>query len=190
MKQITDREGLNGEQQAVFDSIAGGARGGVRGPHSILLHRAEVAAPLDKLGAYLRYECAIPERQRELAILVVAASWQAEYEWFAHAPLAAKAGIAQEVIDAVGRRETPEFEREDDALVHRFAQELLETKQVSGTTYGLVEGLFGAAAVIDLVALLGYYTTIAMVLNAFEVAPPEALDYPWSNQEGRGPLFP
>lgn len=179
MKQITSRDGLDAAQAEVFDSIAGGARGGVRGPHTILLHRPELAAPMDKLGAYVRYHCQIPQRQRELAILVVAADWRADYEWYAHAPLAEKAGVPRAVIASVGRRGLPDFDDADDRLVYGFAREFLDTRRVSDETYRSAEARFGADGVLDLVGLLGYYSAIAMVLNAFEVAPPEACTYPW-----------
>jgi 4-carboxymuconolactone decarboxylase len=179
IEPITTREGLDPAQLQVFDSIAGGARGGVRGPHTVLLHRPEMAAPLDRLGTYVRYDCAIPQRQRELAILVIAAHWRADYEWFAHAPIAETCGIPRPVIDAVGERRVPEFDDPDDALVHGFARELIDTGRVSDETFASAEARFGKLAVLDLVVLLGYYTTIAMVLNAFDVQPPAERDYPW-----------
>lgn len=179
IRLITSDEGLTAAQQAVYSSIAGGARGGVRGPHTVLLHSPGAAAPMDKLGAFVRYECSVPERQRELTILLIAAFWRADYEWYAHAPLARKQGLSDAVIAGIGRRETPDFETPLDTAVHRFVRELLDVRTVKDTTYGDAVSQLGEVGTVDLVALVGYYSAIAMTLNAFEVDVPADADLPW-----------
>ena len=84
---------LTPEQQVIWDRIASGPRGGVRGPYFALLQSPQLCEEFERLGRYLRYDCAVPHHLRELSILVVARRWKAQYEWFAHAPIAAKAGI-------------------------------------------------------------------------------------------------
>ncbi|WP_218132087.1 carboxymuconolactone decarboxylase family protein [Roseicitreum antarcticum] len=176
---ITTAEGLSAAQRAVYSSIAGGARGGVRGPHAVLLHSPGAAAPMDRLGAFVRYECSVPERQRELAILVIAALWRADYEWYAHAPLARKQGLSDAVIAAVGQRETPNFETALDTAVHRFVRELLDLHRVEDSTYAEAVSLLSEVGTVDLVALVGYYSAIAMTLNTFEVGVPADAALPW-----------
>ena len=92
---------MNAEQQKVFDAIAGGPRGGVRGPFLPLLNSPELADKVQKLGQFVRYECSIPWNLREIAILVTAYHWKAQYEWFAHESEARKAGVSVAVIDAI-----------------------------------------------------------------------------------------
>ncbi|MEM5544317.1 carboxymuconolactone decarboxylase family protein [Sulfitobacter sp. AS92] len=179
IRLITSDEGLSGPQQTVYSSIASGARGGVRGPHTVLLHSPGVAAPMDQLGAFVRYECSVPERQRELAILTIAALWHANYEWYAHAPLARKQGLSDAVIASIGRRESPVFEENLDAKVYVFVWELLYEHAVQDATYADAKVLLGEVGIVDLVALVGYYSAIAMTLNAFEVDTPTDALLPW-----------
>ena len=105
-----DPKTLNPEQRALWDMIAGGPRGGVRGPYFALLHAPKLCAQVEALARFLRFECSIPQRLRELVILVTGRRWNAEYEWFAHEPFAQKHGVSQAVIDAVREWRTPPFE--------------------------------------------------------------------------------
>src|SRR5690554_3464328 len=109
-----DTKAMDAAQKAVYDRIAGGARGGVRGPFLALLHSPDLAARVEQLGVYVRFECAVPQRLRELAILTVARNWQADYEWFAHAPIAENQGLPKAVIDALGIGAAPEWPTEPD----------------------------------------------------------------------------
>lgn len=177
--QITGPEGLDADQRAVYDSIAGGARGGVRGPHTILLNNPGLAAPIDRLGVYARYECSVPERLRELAILVVGARWKADYEWYAHAPLARKQGLSDEVLDAIGVGATPEFAEDADRAVHDFTKALAHDGRVDDETFAHAQRHLGKNGVLDLTGLIGYYTLLAFTLNGFEVEVPDISAIPW-----------
>lgn len=176
---ITTREGLTESQQAVFDSITSGARGAVRGPFAVLLHNPAIAAPVEQLGAFLRYQCRVPQRQRELAILIIGAHWRADYEWFAHAPIARTQGVSDAVIDAIAAGQAPALDEPLDAAVHDFVCELLRERRVSDASFARVEGLLGRIGTLDLAALVGYYTLLAMVLNTFEVTVPDPAQVPW-----------
>ena len=174
-----DPERLSPAQAEVYNRIAAGPRGGVRGPHRILLHSPELAARLEQVGTYLRYQCAVPARLRELAILVVGAHFRADYEWHAHAPLAARQGIPESVIAAIGDGRTPDFDAPQDAMIHAFTAELLRTGRVSQSAYDDVHELLGDGGIVDLTGLIGYYTSLAMTLNVFEVATPGDVPIPW-----------
>lgn len=176
---LASRDGLSPAQTQVFDSIASGARGGVRGPHQVLLHRPAIASPVERLGAFLRYECRVPERQRELVILVVAEFWKADYEWFAHAPLAARQGHGADVLTAVGLGREPDLPDPADSAAWRVARELLDTRRITPASYAAAEAILGQEGMVDLVTLIGYYSLIAMTLDAFEVAVPEGAEIPW-----------
>lgn len=172
LPQITSSEGLSEEQRAVYESIATGARGGVRGPHTILLHNPELASRVEKLGKYLRYDCNVPQRLRELAILVIAVRWNAEYEWYAHAPIALGQGVPQNVLDAIKAGAVPDFDHASDRAVYEFVKELVAHGTASESVFQSAESVLSTQGVLDLTALVGYYTFLAFVLNAFDVQPP------------------
>lgn len=176
---ITDRDGLTDAQRAVFDSIAGGARGVVQGPFTVLLHNPAVAGPVEKLGAFLRYECSVPMRQRELAILVIGSHWRADFEWFAHAPIALAQGHSQAVLDAISAGEVPVLDDPLDQAVHDVTRALLRDRAISDATFARAEALLGRVGMVDLAALVGYYSLLAMVLNTFEVPTPDPAMIPW-----------
>ncbi|MDF1610243.1 carboxymuconolactone decarboxylase family protein [Hoeflea sp. YIM 152468] len=179
IEKITGPEGLDAEQRAVYDRIAGGARGGVRGPHTVLINNPGLAAPVDQLGVYVRYDCSVPERLRELAILVVAARWKADYEWYAHAPLAKKQGLSDDVLSAIGSGHAPTFAEEADSAVHDFARSMAHDGRVEDDIYARAEQHLGSKGLIDLTGLIGYYTLVAYTLNTFEIGVPDSAAIPW-----------
>jgi 4-carboxymuconolactone decarboxylase len=178
------RDQLDSAQTEVFNAIAAGARGGVRGPFTVLLHSAELARRVEQLGVYCRFQCRVPERQRELAICIVAAHWRADYEWYAHSSLAAKQGIPRDVLDAIARRQRPTFAERADETVYEFASELLASGRVSDRNFAAAIRSLGEAGAVDLTGLLGYYSLLAMTLNAFEVDVPEDAGTPWAKEDG------
>jgi len=164
---------LAGKQKQVYDKIASGPRGGVRGPFGALLHAPGVADPVQALGAYLRFESPLPGRLRELAIMITARFWTAQFEWHIHRGFAEKEGIEPAIINAIAERRTPEFRNADEKIVYAFVRELNKQHRVSDATYDEAVKLLGAEGVVELTCVAGYYTLISMVLNAFEVAVPE-----------------
>jgi 4-carboxymuconolactone decarboxylase len=171
---------LSPAQRAVHDRIASGTRGAVYGPFAVLLHSAELASRVEQLGLFIRYDCSVPHRLRELAILTVGAHWQADFEWFAHAGPAREAGLSDAVLEAVGARaEAPDFDDEADAEVYRFCRALLRDGRVPDALYAPVHARLGDTATVELTGLFGYYSLLAMQLNVFEVTPPAGTDIPW-----------
>lgn len=158
-------EEMSEAQRKVHQEIAGGPRGGVRGPFNPLLRSPELADRAQKLGEYLRYNSSLPPRLSELAILIVARAWNAQYEWFAHEPHALKAGLSPAVIDAVKNRKRPAGMTDDEAAVYDFCSELHEKKHVGDAAYDAVRNRFGERGAVDLIGISGYYTLVAMVLN-------------------------
>ena len=175
-----DPKTLNPEQRALWDMIAGGPRGGVRGPYFALLHAPKLCAQVEALARFLRFECSIPQRLRELVILVTGRRWNAEYEWFAHEPFAQKHGVSQAVIDAVREWRTPPFEQEDERAVYALAHELAHTGFVSDANYQAVNALLGDQGTVELVGLIGNYTIVAMMLNTFQIGVPEGEKRPFT----------
>jgi len=169
---VPTRDSLDEAGRAVWDQIASGPRGGVRGPFLALLHSPEVADRVQHLGEHLRYRSALPPRLSELAILVTARVWTCQYEWFAHEPHAQKAGLAQAVIDAIRAGRRPDVAAADEAAVHDVALALLRERAVDDATYARAQALLGTQGMVDLVAILGYYSLIAMTLNGHRVPLP------------------
>jgi 4-carboxymuconolactone decarboxylase len=169
---------LNEAQCRVRAEIAAGPRGGVRGPFDALLRSPELADRLQKVGTYVRFESSLPARLSELAILVTARYWSAQYEWYAHRKLAEKAGLAPAIADAIAARRRPDALQEDETAVYDFCRELHETKRVGDAAWKAALERFGERGVIDLIGTCGYYSVVSMVLNAARVPMPEGVAPP------------
>jgi 4-carboxymuconolactone decarboxylase len=174
-----DPNKLSDQQQKVYDQIAGGARGGVTGPFTMLLHVPELASRVEQLGVALRFESDIPSRLRELAVCTVAAHWKADYEWYAHARLAKAQGISDEVLQSIGTMSEAQFAQDDERIVYIYARQLLAKGSVEEDAFQSASKLLGQRGVIELTALLGYYSLLAFTLNSFEVAVPAGAVAPW-----------
>jgi 4-carboxymuconolactone decarboxylase len=160
-------ETMTPEQRAVADAILAGPRGsstGLQGPFEALLHSPDLAARTQEVGAYVRFSGSIPHALNELAILMVARRWSAQFEWYAHRRMALEAGIEAAVADAVAEGRTPELDP-DAAAVHHFVAELLDQAAVSDESWEGVVSRWGKRGAIDLTGTVGYYTLVSMILN-------------------------
>ncbi|MGB7184579.1 MAG: carboxymuconolactone decarboxylase family protein, partial [Burkholderiaceae bacterium] len=158
---------LDEAQRAVYDAIASGPRGGVRGPLAVWLWRPELAERAQALGQYCRYDSSLEPRLSELAILVTARHWSSEYEWQAHKKIGLQAGLAPNIVEAIRTSQTPEFTLDDEAAVYALASELLTERCIAQATYDRAIKVLGRDAVIDLVGVLGYYGFVSMTINVF-----------------------
>ena len=169
---VLEPEDLSPAQKTVWDAIASGPRGSVRGPLNVWVHSPALAARAQELGAFCRYGTSLPPRLSELAILVMGAYWRAGFEWFTHAPIAAPAGIDPAAIEMIMAGGTPVFAKADEQAVFDFAHELLTHREVSSATYTRARDILGQTALVDLTGVLGYYGLISMTIKAFEVDVP------------------
>ncbi len=163
---------MSAAQQMAAQAIIDGPRGALYGPFVPLVRSPELMAAAQRVGEYLRYRSAIGPRLTELAILVTARQWSQQVEWAIHAPLAAREGIDQDVIDAIAARRRPRDMATDEALVYDFCIELHQRRQVGDATYDAALARFGEQGVVDLMAINGYYTMLSMVMNAARTAAP------------------
>ena len=161
------------EQAATAKAITSGPRGEVRGPFLMLMHNAKAADAVQRMGAFLRFDGKIDGRLRELAILVTARAWTAQYEWYAHAPIAQKEGLDDAVIDAIAQKKRPRFKNADERIVYNFATDLHTKHKVSKANFDAAKKLLGNDGVVELVVLCGHYSVISMVLNTFEMDVPK-----------------
>jgi 4-carboxymuconolactone decarboxylase len=152
------------QKTAAADLIAG-PRGQLFGPFIPLLRSPEFMSRLQKTGEYLRYNSKLSPRLSEFAILVTARVWTQQVEWNIHESLALKAGVKQEIIDAVRSGRRPAGMDADQEVVHDFLVELHHNRSVSDETYSRAVSKFGEQGVIDLVGVAGYYTMLAMIMN-------------------------
>lgn len=166
---------MDAAQRAVYDKIVSGPRGKIQGPLRAVLHNAELADRWQAFGALLRYGTSLPPRLSEIAILVTGRACRSPFEWYAHRIEGEKAGIEPPIIDALLAQTEPPGMSEDDALVWRYAVELNRDKSVSNATYAAVLQRFGERTVVELTALIGYYTMVAMTLNCHEIPLPEGV---------------
>jgi 4-carboxymuconolactone decarboxylase len=139
----------------------------------------EICESAAKLGEHLRWGTSLPARLSELAIITTARFWRAQYEWHAHAPLAEQAGVPAAAVEAIRRGETPSFARADEALVYRICTELFNTRRVSDEAFDEAVATLGERVLVEIIAIIGYYTLIGNTLNAFAVPVPEGATPPF-----------
>jgi 4-carboxymuconolactone decarboxylase len=163
---------MNEAQRAAVQAAEAGKRGRVPAPMHAWLRNPELAARTQQLGALLRYDTSLPPHLSELAILVTARHWTAQFEWYAHQRAALAAGIAPEIIAAIARRETPTLPDPASATVYRAARAIHEQHGLTDDLYAEALSQLGETALVELVALLGYYTLVAMTLNVFAIGVP------------------
>jgi 4-carboxymuconolactone decarboxylase len=171
-------ESMTPRQREVAEAISGGPRGGLRGPFQAWLRSPEVADRFQRVGEYVRFGGSIPPALNELAILVTAREWTAQFEWYAHHAIAMKAGLAPAIAQAVARGERPEGMDADQRVVYDFASELHRERSISDATYAAVVERFGERGLIDLIAACGYYVAVAMTLNVSRVPLPDGVAPP------------
>jgi 4-carboxymuconolactone decarboxylase len=144
----------------------------VFGPFEPLMYSPQVMSQARAMGDYLRYKSAIGNTLSELAILLTAREWTQDYEWSVHYPIALKAGIRQQLADAIATGRRPVAMSPDEQIVFDYTRELLRSKQVSDATFERAKLRFGAKGVVDLTGIVGYYTFLAMQLNAAQYPAP------------------
>lgn len=143
------------------------------GPFALLMHSPRLVNLARAMGDHLRYQSAIGTTLSELAILVTAREWSQSFEWFIHAPIALKEGIDPEIINSIRDGIRPPILSDDEAIIYDFSIELIHNKCVSDSTFARAERRFGAAGIVDLTAIHGYYTFLAMQLNVAKYEPPD-----------------
>lgn len=173
---------MNPAQRRVHDQIVAGRRGRFGGPFQLLIRAPEICEHAAQLGEHLRWGTSLPDRLSELAIITTARFWRAQYEWFAHAPLAEKAGVPHDAVEAIRRGEAPRLARDDEALVYRICAELFETRRLSDASFAAARAALGEAGLIEVISIIGYYTLIGNVLNVFEVGLPDGATPPFAER--------
>jgi 4-carboxymuconolactone decarboxylase len=158
-------EQYTAEQKKAAEDFLAARKVPVFGPFEPMMHSPEVMSIARSTGDYLRYHSAIGNTLSELVILVTAREWSQDYEWYVHQPIALKAGISKDIADAIADGRRPVAMSADAEIVYDFTVELQKNKRVSDATFSRAEQRFGKKGVVDMVAISGYYTSLAMQLN-------------------------
>ena len=159
------RERMTEAQRAAADELIAGPRKAVKGPFIPLLRSPELMARLQRVGEYLRFQSALPARLSEFATLLVARHWTQQFEWTVHVPLAIAAGTSPATIATLREGHRPETMSDVEAVVYDLLAELDGRKSISDTLYAEGVRRLGEQGLLDLLGLVGYFTTISMVLN-------------------------
>jgi 4-carboxymuconolactone decarboxylase len=184
---------LTAEQQQLYDTINQGPRraahpglvspvgivddeGRLQGPFNAMLFHPVVGMALQELGRVLRFSGQLPPRAREIAILIVANSERSDFEWAAHAAIGAHLGLSTDEIAALARAEVVEFEDHIEQAVARATRALVATGDLDDETYRASEAALGAAGLLELSTLIGFYRALALQMRMFRVPGPPG---PW-----------
>jgi 4-carboxymuconolactone decarboxylase len=163
---------MNDAQRSAAEALIAGPRKAVAGPFIALLRSPELLDRMQRVGEYLRFRNAIPQKLVELAILVTARHVDNAFEWILHQPLARKEGLGEEAIEAINERRRPGSMTPDEAAVHDFVREMLETSFVGDAIYARVLERFGEQGVVDLTGTVGYFVAVCYVMNVAGTPPP------------------
>jgi 4-carboxymuconolactone decarboxylase len=156
---------LTPEQKTMVEHLLSGERGGMNGPFNVTLRSPEMGDLAQKLGAQLRFHSSLPNRLNEMAILMTARFWNAQYEWSAHKKNALTAGLSPAIVDAIATGRRPASMQPDEEAVYNFADELFRTREVGDRVFKAAVDKFGERGVVDLTGVMGYYCFVSMMLN-------------------------
>lgn len=186
---VLSEEEMNPRQQELAARIAG-RRGAVRGPFRVWLHSPEMCERAESLGAFARFDCSLPEHLRELALLMAARNWDAQYSWNAHVRQAIDAGIPEAAVQAIAENREAVFDDKADAAFYRFCREILRDHFVSDETFARAHECFGAKGLVDTIGALGNFTMLGMCLNTFQVDLQPDRTPPFPDIRGHGRVAP
>ena len=173
MEQLSEAQKSLGEQVMKVSSV------GLAGPYNPMMRSPVLGQRLFDLFHYLRWETSVPTKLNEFAILIIGRQWRSQVEWFAHAPIAKKAGLSPQIIAELKTRKRPSGMAEDEALVYDFVTELTTTQKVSDETYARAKKIFNDQQIVDLTAVAGNYVMVAMLLAMAEEAVPPGKEPPF-----------
>jgi 4-carboxymuconolactone decarboxylase len=170
---LVDQNAMTAEQLKVFAAVTSGPRGALVGPLRAALHRPDLADAWQRFGALLRFGTSLPPILSELAILVTARRWNSQLEWHVHSAAARKAGLPDAVIEPLRLGESPLCDDAEQAEIYEYARQLQEQGQVDDALYDRVLARWGTVGIVELTALIGYYTMVSMTLNAHHIPTPD-----------------
>lgn len=163
-------------QKNMMRHVLDGPRTGTGGPFNVMLRSPAMGDYAQELGAQVRFSSSLPPALREMAILILARHWTAQYEWNAHKSAALSAGLDPKIIAAIAAGERPSSASAAEIALYDFSSELLETKEVSDDTFAAAKAALGEQGVAETIFTLGYYGLVAMLLAADEYPLPDGVE--------------
>jgi 4-carboxymuconolactone decarboxylase len=173
MEQLSDAQKPLGEQVMKVSSV------GLAGPYNPIMRSPVLGQRLFDLFHYLRWQTSVPTKLNEFAILIIGRQWRSQVEWYAHAPLAQKAGLSPQIIAELKANQRPSGMADDEATVYDFVTELTTTQKVSDETYARAKRIFSDQQIVDLTSVAGTYVSIAMMLAMAEESTPPGREAPF-----------
>jgi 4-carboxymuconolactone decarboxylase len=175
---------LSSEQQDVFEKIVAARPmkpkdGHIGGPFDAWVTSPEMGRRLLGLGDFFRFRTTVGRRYVELAILVTGQRWKAQFEWFAHEPMARDAGVPEEVILAIKAGAEPSMTDPKDQAAFALASELQDERTLSQATFDAAKAQFGEQGTVELIGLCGFYGLVSMTLNGLDVELPDGAELPF-----------
>ena len=164
---------MNAQQKKMIDNLLAGPRGGAEGPFNVLLRSPEMGDFAGTFGAATRFSTSIPRKLNELAIILVGRHWTSQFEWAAHHRAALQAGLSPAICDAIAEGRRPQGMAKDEEVVYNFVTELLNTTQMSDATFNATKAAVGERGIVDLIGVMGWYTTVSMALNVDQYPLPD-----------------
>src|SRR5438128_8517031 len=174
LPSITSKEQVAEKDRAAFDSIVA-SRGAIQGPFSAFLHSPEIAGRVAHLGAYVRFEGSLDMRVRVLAAMTVAREFEALYVWGAQTGGARRLGVPESTITAIREKHSRGVPPEDAQIVD-FTRQLLRKHRVDEALFKAMQSRFGNDELVQLTTAIGYYSLLAMTVNACELEPAEGAE--------------
>jgi 4-carboxymuconolactone decarboxylase len=168
-------EQMTSEQKQLTDHILNSERRSMGGPFNALLRSPEMGDLVQQFGAYVRFRSSLPRKLNEMAIIMTARVWTAQYEWYVHKQAALQAGLSPAIVDALAAGKKPASMQPDEETIYNFCTELLNTKQVTDSTFAAAVKAFGERGVVDLIGVTAYYQLVSALLNVDRYPlPPDA----------------
>lgn len=177
MEQLKDSQKSLGEQIMKVSSV------GLAGPYNPMLRSPVFGQKMFDLLYYLRWQTSLPLKLNEFAILIIGRQWRSQVEWYAHGPLALKAGLAPEIVADLKANKRPANMPPEEEVVYDFVTELTTKHQVSDATFARAKTLLGEQQVVDLTAVSGTYVTVAMLIAMAEEGVPPGKEPPFKPGE-------
>src|SRR4051795_5561909 len=177
MDQLDAKQKPLGEQIMKVSSV------GIGGPYNPMIRSPVLGQRLFDLFHYLRWETSVPTKLNEFAILIIGRQWRSQIEWYAHAPLAQKAGLSPQIIAELKANQRPSGMAEDEAVVYDFVTEITTKKEVSDATYSRAKKIFNDQQIVDLTSVAGCYVSVATLLAMAEESTPPGKEAPFKPGE-------
>src|SRR3989454_8415387 len=152
-------------QKTMMEHLFAGERRGAGGPFNVLLRSPEMGDLAQQFGASMRFHSSLPKKLNEMAIIITARYWTAQYEWNAHRKAAADNGLNESIIQAIAAGKRPASMDAGETVVYNFSTELLNTKHVSDALFKAAVDKFGERGVVDLMGVIGWYQFVSSLLN-------------------------